>query len=114
MFKILIIVTGFLLPTLSWGAGGGHSFPQDKIEIDWNDKAAMQRGARTFVNYCMSCHSAAYARFNRVGEDLGISDELLRENLIFTTDINGENALTRFLGGKSEDLSECRGGRHDR
>ncbi len=60
MFKVLIIVTGLLLPTLSWGAGGGNTFPQDKIDIDWDDKAAMQRGARTFVNYCMSCHSAAY------------------------------------------------------
>ena len=90
MFKVLIIVTGLLLPTLSWGAGGGNTFPHDKIDIDWNDKAAMQRGARTFVNYCMSCHSAAYSRFNRVGEDLGISDELVRDNLIFTTDINGE------------------------
>jgi ubiquinol-cytochrome c reductase cytochrome c1 subunit len=90
MLKLLLIVTALLLPTLSWGAGGGHTFPQDKIEIDWDDKAAMQRGARTFVNYCMSCHSAAYSRFNRVGEDLGISDDLVRENLIFTTDINGE------------------------
>ena len=89
MVKLLIIVTGLLLPTLTWGAGNGHSFPQDKIDIDWDDKAAMQRGARTFVNYCLSCHSAAYSRFNRVGEDLGISDEVVRENLIFTTDLNG-------------------------
>jgi len=90
MLKRLIIVAGLLLPTLTWGAGGGHAFPQDKIDIDWDDKAAMQRGARTFVNYCMSCHSAAYSRFNRVGEDLGISDELVRDNLIFTSDINGD------------------------
>jgi ubiquinol-cytochrome c reductase cytochrome c1 subunit len=90
MSRVLIIVAALLLPTLGWGAGGGHTFPHDKIEIDWDDKAAMQRGARTFVNYCMSCHGAGYSRFNRVGEDLGISDELLLENLIFTTDINGD------------------------
>ncbi len=89
MRKFLIIVTGLLLPAIGWGAGG-YTFPQDEIEIDWDDKAAMQRGARTFVNYCLSCHSAAYSRFNRVGEDLGISDDLVRENLIFTTDINGD------------------------
>ena len=64
-------------------------FPTTKIEIDWSDKAAMQRGARLFVNYCLSCHSASYSRFNRVGQDLGIPDELVRDNLIFTTDING-------------------------
>ena len=89
MSKVLIIVAGLLLPILGWGAGDGHTFPDDKIEIDWDDKAAMQRGARTFTNYCLSCHSAAYSRFNRVGEDLGIPDDLVRENLIFTTDVNG-------------------------
>ncbi|UCH41612.1 MAG: cytochrome c1 [Gammaproteobacteria bacterium] len=90
MKKLLIIAIGLLLPSIGWSAGGGPTYPNDKIEIDWNDKAAMQRGARTFVNYCMSCHSAAYSRFNRVGADLGIPDELVRENLIFTTDVNGE------------------------
>ena len=89
MIRTLIIIVGLMLPTLTWSAGGGHTFPNDKIEIDWDDKASMQRGARTFVNYCLSCHSAAYSRFNRVGADLEISDDLVRENLIFTTDING-------------------------
>jgi ubiquinol-cytochrome c reductase cytochrome c1 subunit len=94
MSRILIIVAGLLLPSLGWGAGGGHTFPNDKVVIDWDDKAAMQRGARTFVNYCLSCHSAAYSRFNRVGEDLGIPDDLVRENLIFTTDVNGDKTNT--------------------
>ena len=97
MRKILIIVAGLLLPTLGWSAGGGHSFPNDKIEIDWSDKASMQSGARTFVNYCLSCHSAAYSRFNRVGADLGISDELVLENLIFTTDVNGDKTKVGSL-----------------
>lgn len=90
MKKTLIIVLGLLVPSLGWAASGGHTFPNDEIEIDWSDKAAMQRGARTFVNYCLSCHSAAYSRFGRVGADLGISDEMVREYLIFTTDVNGE------------------------
>ena len=90
MKKLLIIVIGLMMPALGWSAGGGHSFPNDKIEIDWDDKASMQRGAKTFVNYCMSCHGAAYSRFDRVGRDLGISDDLVRDNLIFTTDIKGD------------------------
>ena len=90
MRKILIIVAALIAPTLGWAAGGGATFPNDKIEIDWDDKAAMQRGARTYVNYCMSCHSAEFSRYNRVGADLGIADDLVRDNLIFTTDIHGE------------------------
>ena len=90
MRKLLIIVAGLLLPSFAFGAGGGHTFPNDKITIDWDDKESMQRGARHFVNYCMGCHAASYSRYNRVGADLGLSDELVLDNLVFTTDVNGE------------------------
>lgn len=97
MKKLLIIVAGLLLPSIGWSAGGGHTYPDDKIQIDWDDKAAMQRGARTFVNYCLSCHAASYSRSNRVGRDLGISDEMVRDNLIFTTDVNGDKTKVGAL-----------------
>ncbi len=90
MIRNLVIVASLLLPGAVLAAGGGHTFPHDDIEIDWSDKAAMQRGARIFVNYCLSCHSAKYNRYDRVGADLGIPDDLVRDNLIFTTDANGE------------------------
>ena len=90
MSRIFILAVVLLFPSLAWSAGGGHTFPNDKIKIDWNDKEAMQRGARTFVNYCMSCHGATYSRYNRVGADLGIPDDIVRDNLIFTTDAEGE------------------------
>ncbi len=89
MRKGLIIIAALLLPGFAFAAGG-PTYPNDKIKIDWDDKAAMQRGARTFVNYCLSCHAAAYSRFDRVGADLGIPDDLVRENLIFTTNVNGD------------------------
>ena len=90
MKKGLIIVAGLLWPVLGWAAGGGATYPNDEIDVNWDDKASMQSGARTFVNYCMGCHAAAYSRYNRVGLDLGISDEQLLENLIFTTNKLGE------------------------
>ena len=89
MKKSLILFAGLLLPVMSW-ASGGTAFPDDDISIDWDDKAAMQRGAALFTNYCLSCHSAGYSRYNRVGADLGISDAQMSENLIFTTDKYGE------------------------
>ncbi len=97
MSRILIIVTVLLFPTLGWSAGGGNTYPNDTIEIDWDDKAAMQRGARTFVNYCMSCHAAAYSRYNRVGADLGIPDDLVLDNLVFTTDAEGDKTKVGAL-----------------
>ena len=90
MKKGLIIVVAALLPVLGWAAGGAPTYPDDDIDINCDDKASMQRGARTFVNYCMGCHAVGYSRYDRVGRDLGISDEQLLENLIFTTNKQGE------------------------
>ena len=90
MKKSLIIVAGMLLPVLGWAAGGGATFPNDEIDVNWDDKASMQRGARIFVNYCMGCHGTAYSRYDRVGLDLGITEEQMLDNLIFTTDKSGE------------------------
>lgn len=51
--------------------------------IDPTDVVSLQRGAKTFVNYCLNCHSAAYMRYNRLTE-LGLSEEQIRDNLMFT------------------------------
>ncbi len=91
MMRIFFLITGLLLlPGQAWAAGGAAIYPDDDISIDWDDKASMQRGATLFTNFCLSCHSAAYSRYNRVGKDLGISDDLMAENLIFITDKFGE------------------------
>lgn len=55
----------------------------DRAPIDPNDRASLQRGAHAFVNYCLSCHSAGYMRYNRL-RDLGLSEEQIRDNLVFT------------------------------
>ncbi len=70
-------------------AGGEHA-PLDKADVDLNNKASLQRGFKYFVNYCLSCHSAGYARYNRVGRDLGIPDKVLLENVIFIRDKKNE------------------------
>jgi ubiquinol-cytochrome c reductase cytochrome c1 subunit len=97
MKKSLTLVAGLLFPVIGLAAGGGAIYPDDSVDIDWSDKASMQRGAAMFVNYCMACHSAEYSRYNRVGKDLGISDELVSENLIFTTNKYGERTKVGSL-----------------
>lgn len=59
---------------------GGYERPHNDVA----DTQSLQRGARYFVNYCLGCHSAQYVRYNRVAEDLGISEEELTANLMFT------------------------------
>lgn len=68
-------------------AGGG--FPIEKAPNRTNDIAALQNGAKIFVNYCLSCHSAAFMRFNRL-RDIGLTDKQIAENLTFTTDKIGD------------------------
>ena len=58
--------------------------------IESHNKTALQRGARLFHNYCLSCHSAHFARYQRMGEDLGIPTEQLKANLMFTTTKPGD------------------------
>ena len=45
---------------------------------------SLQRGAKYFVNYCLGCHSAKYVRYNRLAEDLQITEKQLIDNLMFT------------------------------
>lgn len=72
----------------------------DHVDIDLKDKASLQDGARTFVNYCMGCHSAKYQRYERVAKDLGIPEGLMLDNLVFTGAKIGEHMS---IGMRPED-----------
>lgn len=72
------------------GHGGCGLVKCDAVKIDLDDKPSLQRGARTFVNYCLSCHGASFMRYERMGRDLGIPEDLLKQNLMFGTDKPGE------------------------
>jgi ubiquinol-cytochrome c reductase cytochrome c1 subunit len=60
-------------------------FPLDKM----NDVAALQHGAKLFVNYCVNCHSASYLRYNRL-QDIGLTEDQIKQNLMFTTEKVGD------------------------
>jgi ubiquinol-cytochrome c reductase cytochrome c1 subunit len=69
-------------PAPATAAGGEvplDQFPTAKL----NDPAALQNGARLFVNYCLNCHSAQLMRYNRL-QDIGLTDAQIKDNLLFT------------------------------
>src|ERR671915_2298906 len=69
------------------GAAVASEAPHDVIQPAHNDitnVASLQRGARNFVNYCMGCHSARYVRYSRLAQDLGLTEQQVIENLMFT------------------------------
>jgi len=89
MKKQLFVLLLALAPAWVFAAGG-HGIHLDKANIDPTNMQSLQRGARLFVNYCLSCHSASLMRYERMGKDLGISEELVSENLMFTGGKVGE------------------------
>lgn len=88
MRKGWMILMLALLPAAVLAASGGAKL--DKVNVDLSDQASLQRGAKIFVNYCLSCHSASYMRYNRMAIDLGLTEEQLKENLGFITDAKGK------------------------
>ncbi len=88
--------------------GAGHPY----FRVDTANLAGLQRGARDFMSYCSGCHGLKYLRYNRMAADLGLSDEQLKANLMFTSDKLGDVINTAmpkesadWLGAQPPDLS---------
>ena len=88
MKKQIMVVLLALAPAWVFAAGGGVHL--DQANIDPNNRESLQRGARLFVNYCLSCHAAGLMRYERIGKELGIDDKLVSEHLMFTGGKIGE------------------------
>ena len=88
------VIAGILLCAASAAALGdeGPRLVGAPGVIKAEREASLQRGARDFVNYCLNCHSAQFMRYNRL-EDLGLSEEQIKDNLMFATDKVG-SAMT--------------------
>ncbi|MCD2512982.1 cytochrome c1 [Comamonas endophytica] len=104
-----------LMAALGFAAGaqaaeGGMAW--DKAPLKTNDQASLQNGAKLFVNYCLGCHSASFMRYNRL-KDIGLTDQEIKDNLLFTTDKVGETMKAAidprqakdWFGGNPPDLT---------
>ena len=85
--KLLGALALSLTCTVAAAAGGGY--PLDRAPDRINNMASLQNGAKLFVNYCLNCHSAVSMRYNRL-TDLGLTEEEIAKNLLFTTDKAGD------------------------
>lgn len=75
-----LLVALLAVPAIAIGA---EETKLDRAPIDERDLISLQRGAQVYVNYCLGCHSASYMRYNQL-EDLGLTAQQLRDNLILT------------------------------
>ncbi len=111
MKKLIVLFLMVVMPALGLAAGGNVHL--EEADIDPTDQASLQRGAKFFVNYCLGCHSAKYQRYNRMAQDIGLTEEQVKANLMFTTDKIGDtmeiamspDAANRYFGTTPPDLS---------
>ena len=88
MKKLSIALVLFLLPVPSMASEAGIHLLD--ANADLSDRRSLQRGAKLFVNYCLSCHSAKFMRYNRMGRDLGLTDQQVEKNLMFGSEKVGD------------------------
>ncbi len=114
MKKILFsfaLAAGLLMGATSVAASEEGGLPSAGTNI--RDQASLQRGAKLFFNYCVGCHSLKYARYSRIAEDLGLSEDEVMKNLNFTGAKFGdvvishmpEDSAQQFFGKAPPDLS---------
>ena len=84
MKKLLLILVFAPLLAVANEAEIGVTAP-----IDATDYASLQRGARTFINNCLNCHSANYMRYNRL-KDIGLTEAQIKDNLLFAGEKVGD------------------------
>ena len=107
---ILTLIAAFGFVAGAQAAEGGIAW--DKAPVDTTNQASLQNGAKLFVNYCLSCHSAAFMRYNRL-QDIGLTEQEIKDNLLFTTDKVGETMKAAidpkqakdWFGGNPPDLT---------
>jgi ubiquinol-cytochrome c reductase cytochrome c1 subunit len=91
--KVKIACLMFFLGLISlWqvNASTGCEDSMGKVKNNLCDKASLQRGAQTYVNYCLGCHSLQFVRYKDMAKDIGIVDKkgkvlekLVNENFNF-------------------------------
>jgi ubiquinol-cytochrome c reductase cytochrome c1 subunit len=98
---------------VSQGMAAGGSVHLEPANIDLDNIASLQRGARNFMNYCSGCHSAQYVRYSTIGKQLELSEEQLTDNLMFNAEKTFETInsampaedAARWFGQAPPDLS---------
>lgn len=82
------------------GAAGAPAPRMESVAVDPHDLPSLQRGARTFVNYCLNCHSAKYMRYNRL-TDLDLSVEQIADHLVLTGRFERTDAGVQYAPAKT-------------
>ena len=88
-----IVALLVVIPIKAVGAESSHAcgtIDCEPFEAQLTNDASLQNGAKLAVNFCMGCHSFKYSRLERVANDIGIPNQLMLDNMVFTGQKIGE------------------------
>ena len=95
---IFLVVIPLMLVSGEAEAAAASNVDLEHVETDFEDKDSLQRGFKYYMNYCVSCHSLGYARYERTADDLEIPHDLVMANLVFDDSLIGdliENSMSK-------------------
>lgn len=95
MRKFVLILLATLVSGSALAAGGYANLMDAKVDV--SDEASLQRGAQLFANNCMGCHAAKFVRWNALPEELGVSMELIEENLIWDSSYEAGDVMNAAM-----------------
>ncbi len=98
MKRLLIALAGLTLSAAAFASE--HPLPFS-FKPDTTNLPSVQRGARDYMAYCSGCHSMKHLRYSRIAQDLGIPEDLVKKNLMFTTDKIGDHILSSMPAEQS-------------
>jgi ubiquinol-cytochrome c reductase cytochrome c1 subunit len=98
-FLVVLLAAGLLSTAYAaeekeGGGGLGHDWQGSHANVDVDNKASLQRGARNFAQFCLGCHSLKYERWSRMGQDLEIPEDVLQKDVMPPGDKPAEYVLT--------------------
>jgi len=99
--RTIILAAGLFVCLGARAAGGGGELEHANINL--TDTASLQRGAALFINYCMGCHSAQYLRYNRLAQDLDLTEEQVESHLLFGDREISDYMLTAMDADQAEE-----------
>ena len=83
MKKIYVMTLGLLMFS-GMVSAAGDAYIGERVQTNIRSTDSLRNGAKTYMNYCMGCHSMAYQRYNRVAEDLGLTEDEMMNGLVLT------------------------------
>jgi ubiquinol-cytochrome c reductase cytochrome c1 subunit len=102
-----LIAKSIVLLAAAWfssvAVAAGSTYPLDRFPVEkLTDQAALQNGAKLFVNYCLNCHGASAMRYNRL-VDIGLTEDQIKRNLMFAGEKVGEPMKVALRAGDAKE-----------